>query len=152
MDQVPLWAWLLGNVGTAILTGGVAAAAVFYTRRSADRATDVTEQTARELEARSLREQRWDNLRWAAALAASDHPGEARMGVSHLRQLAGSVDFDAEQRSFVKASLRAVTETPAAAYREMQQKPQVYSAAASLEVTPEPQEGGGAHGAVPSGE
>lgn len=74
MTTVPIWAALAVSIGTPLLT--------FVGVLVAQRIVRVG---AVELEVRSRREETMRNLRWAAELAVSDHLGESRLGLAHLR-------------------------------------------------------------------
>jgi hypothetical protein len=115
----PLWAFLLVGIATPVLTAAAAVLAVVFTRKSAERATSVTERSTKELELRSLREQRWATLRWSAEMAASENPTEAAMGVANLKLHVHSQELNSEQRAFVRTSLYAVLEAPRQALKQL---------------------------------
>jgi hypothetical protein len=100
--DLPTWAVLVISVGTALaaFAGGLIG-------------TLVARRGARELEARSRREETMRSLRWGAELAVSADDRTARLGIAQLRALAESDLLDEGQQLFVDAALDAVVRVPA---------------------------------------
>jgi|HubBroStandDraft_6_1064221.scaffolds.fasta_scaffold584242_1 hypothetical protein len=67
---------------------------------------------ARELEARSRREEVTRNLRWAAELAVSEDAAKARLGLQELAALRDSRLLTLSEEGFIDAALHAVIEIP----------------------------------------
>jgi hypothetical protein len=102
VTTVPTWAAISVSIGTPVLTFLGVLLAQFLTRKSAT-----------ELEVRSKREETMRNLRWAAELAVSGDPTQAKLGVSQLVALGDSDLLDDAQQLFIDAALSAVVEDPA---------------------------------------
>lgn len=103
MTTLPTWAVWFVALGTPVLTFvGVLIA------------QGITRKGARELEARSKREETMRNLRWAAELAVKDDDRMADLGVAQLVALLDSDLLDESEKVFVEAALDAVYEDPEA--------------------------------------
>lgn len=99
MITVPTWAAIAVSIGTPALTFiGVLIA------------QKVTRVGAKELEARSKREEVMRNLRWAAELAVSDDEARATMGVNQLNSLSQSNMNDPDVQALVDSALNAVVQ------------------------------------------
>ena len=67
---------------------------------------------ARELEARTRREENMRILRWAAELAVSNDAAKARLGVQELEALRASEMLTSAEQGFIYAALAATIEIP----------------------------------------
>lgn len=103
MTTLPTWAVYAVSLGTPIFTFLGVLLAQFIARIG-----------AREMEARSRREEVMRNLRWAAELAVSEADGMADLGVAQLTALLESDLLDESEKVFVEAALDPVYEGPEA--------------------------------------
>ena len=97
----------------------------------------ISRRGARELEARSKREEVMRILRWAAELAVSDDQAHARLGVAQLGALLESDLLDEEEKDFVQAALTAVVRVPVGQIEQLGEDVQVVA-------EPDPSAGAGA--------
>ena len=103
--------------------------------------------SARELEARSRREEMMRTLRWAAELAVADDDAISSLGVAQLVALAESELLDEAQQVFVDAALDAVVddaveevdhaEREAEVMRHLEPREQDHGAERDVGLTPE---------------
>lgn len=106
---IPAWVAIAVLIATPILAfAGVLMANV------------VTRKGAKELEARSRREEMMRQLRWAAERAVSPDAGEAALGLAQLRALDGSAPEDADVQGAIDAALESVISEPEAEIEEAQ--------------------------------
>lgn len=101
MTTLPTWAvWTL-SFGSPAVTAVIAVLGHYFSHRA-----------ARDLEARSKREEVMRNLRWAAELAASNDAAKARLGVQELKALRDSKMLTPVEQGFVYAALDATIKVP----------------------------------------
>jgi hypothetical protein len=101
VTSLPTWTvWAL-SFGSPALTAVIACVAQYLSRRA-----------ARELEARSKREEVMRTLRWAAELAASNDAAKARLGVRQLKALQESKMLTPIEQEFVYAALEVTIKVP----------------------------------------
>jgi hypothetical protein len=101
VTSLPTWAvWTL-SFGSPTLTAVIAFLGYYFGHRA-----------ARDLEARSKREEVMRNLRWAAELAASNDAAQARLGIQELKALRDSKMLSPIDQGFVYAALDATIEIP----------------------------------------
>jgi hypothetical protein len=101
VTSFPTWAvWTLGFF-LPVFTAAVAFLGHYLGHRA-----------ARELEARSRREENMRILRWAAELAVSNDAAKARLGIQELEALRDSEMLTSAEQVFIYAALAAAIEVP----------------------------------------
>jgi hypothetical protein len=101
VTSLPSWAvWTLA-FGSPALTAVIAFLGQYIGRRA-----------ARELEARSRREEVMRSLRWAAELAVSNDAAKSRLGVQELQALRKSELLTEVEQGFIDAALEVTIEIP----------------------------------------
>jgi hypothetical protein len=108
MTTLPTWAVYTVSFGTPIATFLGVLLAQHLSRKG-----------ARELEARSRREETMRNLRWAAELSISEDDRMADLGVAQLEALLNSDLLDDAEKVFVEAALDTVYEDPEAELEQL---------------------------------
>jgi hypothetical protein len=107
VTSLPTWAvWVL-SFGSPTVTAVIACVGQYLGHHA-----------ARDLEARSKREEVMRNLRWAAELAASNDAAKARLGVRQLKALRDSKMLTPADQEFVRAALEATIKNPRQAIAE----------------------------------
>jgi hypothetical protein len=101
VTSLPTWAvWTLA-FGSPTLTAVIALLGHYFGHRA-----------ARDLEARSKREEVMRNLRWAAELAVSNDAAKARLGIQELEALRDSKMLTPIEQAFIYAALDVTIEVP----------------------------------------
>jgi hypothetical protein len=101
VTTLPTWAVYALGFGTPLLTAGVAFLGNYFSHRA-----------ARDLEARSKREEVMRILRWAAELAVSNDAAKARLGIQELQALRDSNLLTPVEQAFIYAALDVTVEGP----------------------------------------
>ena len=114
VTSLPIWAVFTLGFGSPVLAAGITALGYYLGHRA-----------ARDLEARSTREEVMRNLRWAAELAASNDAARARLGVHELNALRDSRMLTVIDQGFVDAALMATIEIPRQAITQSAKDPEV---------------------------
>jgi hypothetical protein len=112
-----VWGQIIAAGLTALASGGAA----FVGVRTANRNTDVEDRRARETalaeEKRAKEAAEWDRLQRMVTMACSANPVEAYVGVSHLQQSKDTWKGNADQKTFIRRTLSALTAPAIQAYR-----------------------------------
>jgi hypothetical protein len=114
VTSLPIWAVFTLSFGSPVLAAGITALGYYLGHRA-----------ARDLEARSKREEVMRNLRWAAELAASNDAAKARLGVYELKALRVSEMLTPLDQGFVDAALMATIAIPRQAIAQSVKDPEV---------------------------